>query len=386
MDRVAVTRPSSVQDIFILRPDNLGDVVLFSGALRAVRGHFPNAKITLCTRRYTHNLLELCPHIDRLVAWESVSGFLINRFPLLKGMRGVGPLYAWLCQYANRQFQPDLLLLPVRSPNPEMHVIAQTISAKAKYSICGDNTNQALTSKKMVDQGYTDCLRLTPESYQTHELDITKDFLNFLGLSVCKEDIWPEFWTAESDRQWAAQHMAGPGDAVSVAICPGATTGGDKKFYPSAHYAEAFNQLRNGRFAVTLFGSSAERDICQSVADALSNCARVVHIQNLAGATTIRQLVESFRFCDLVISQETGALHMAVGLRKPTIGIMGGGHYGRFYPWGNPAINRVVDHKMNCYWCHWQCKYSTMRCIQEIEPGDIAAAIHTVLNVKLKSS
>ena len=71
MDRVAVTRPSSVQDIFILRPDNLGDVVLFSGALRAVRGHFPNAKITLCTRRYTHNLLELCPHIDRLVAWEA---------------------------------------------------------------------------------------------------------------------------------------------------------------------------------------------------------------------------------------------------------------------------------------------------------------------------
>ena len=77
---------------------------------------------------------------------------------------------------------------------------------------------------------------------------------------------------------------------------------------------------------------------------------------------------------------------MAVGLRKPTIGIMGGGHYGRFYPWGNPAINRVVDHKMDCYWCHWQCKYSTMRCIQEIEPGDIAAEIHTVLNVKLKSS
>jgi len=45
---------------------------------------------------------------------------------------------------------------------------------------------------------------------------------------------------------------------------------------------------------------------------------------------------------------------------------MGGGHFGRFFPYGNLKKNRVVYRKMDCFACNWQCKFSTVKCIEEI--------------------
>ncbi len=58
------------------------------------------------------------------------------------------------------------------------------------------------------------------------------------------------------------------------------------------------------------------------------------------------------------------------------VGILGGGHYGRFYPWGDPKFTRVVSKPMDCYGCNWHCKFETVRCIQEIPPADAARALN----------
>jgi ADP-heptose:LPS heptosyltransferase len=86
-------------------------------------------------------------------------------------------------------------------------------------------------------------------------------------------------------------------------------------------------------------------------------------------------MIECLKRCDLILTQETAALHIATALRKPVAGIVGGGHFGRFYPWGDPETSRPVQREMSCYGCNWHCKYQTMRCIQEIPPGDAAAAL-----------
>jgi len=59
-------------------------------------------------------------------------------------------------------------------------------------------------------------------------------------------------------------------------------------------------------------------------------------------------------------------LHIATALRKPVVGIVGGGHFGRFYPWGDPETSRVVNLPMDCYGCNWHCRYDRLRCIQDI--------------------
>jgi ADP-heptose:LPS heptosyltransferase len=119
--------------------------------------------------------------------------------------------------------------------------------------------------------------------------------------------------------------------------------------------------------------------MCEEVAGALAKCDNVENIIDLSGKSTIRQLIEGIRRSDLLISQETGALQIGVALRKPTVGILGGGHFGRFYPWANERINRIVNKQMDCYWCNWHCIFSTMKCIQDINPKLLAKQLRLAL-------
>jgi hypothetical protein len=66
-------------------------------------------------------------------------------------------------------------------------------------------------------------------------------------------------------------------------------------------------------------------------------------------------------------------------LQKRVAGIVGGGHFGRFFPWGNSSVARVVNKPMECYGCNWRCKYQSMRCIQEISPMDAARELRSLL-------
>jgi len=103
-------------------------------------------------------------------------------------------------------------------------------------------------------------------------------------------------------------------------------------------------------------------------------------VVNLAGKTSVREMIECLRRCDAILSQETAALHIATALHKPVLGIVGGGHYGRFYPWGDPEIARVVTKPLDCFGCNWACKYATMRCIQEISPSEASEGLKKCLS------
>ena len=63
---------SAPERLFILRPDHLGDLILFSGALRVIRARWPTTHITLCVRSYGLELFSACPHIDRLFSYDQL--------------------------------------------------------------------------------------------------------------------------------------------------------------------------------------------------------------------------------------------------------------------------------------------------------------------------
>ncbi len=65
------------KSILIARPDNLGDVVLFSGALRLIKQAWPGAHVTICVKDSVSSYLELCPYVDSVITWENTAVFLI---------------------------------------------------------------------------------------------------------------------------------------------------------------------------------------------------------------------------------------------------------------------------------------------------------------------
>jgi hypothetical protein len=81
--------------VLILRPDNIGDVLLFTGALRHIRNLYPEAHITLAVQAHIVNLVELCPHIDACVPVDELTwrGKVVHKgFPVKRKWNAPSPL------------------------------------------------------------------------------------------------------------------------------------------------------------------------------------------------------------------------------------------------------------------------------------------------------
>jgi len=76
---------------------------------------------------------------------------------------------------------------------------------------------------------------------------------------------------------------------------------------------------------------------------------------------------------ELVFATESALAHLSVALRRPTVAILGGGHYGLFAPWGTSAVPvHWIQNQVDCYGCNWSCIQPRAICIQDIPPAEIA--------------
>ena len=367
---------SEPRRVFILRPDNLGDVVLFSGVLRHLRRRYPDARITLCVKRYGGNLVEHCPHVDEVVFWEDLHA----RWPAwLLRVRGMARLETALRRRAiGKRFASDVAILPVRAPAAEMHETLRWIPARERYGVAGCYSNQAPAVDLAAEGIYTSRVDSGADRDAEHELALYQRLLASLGVAVEIAELQPEFWTTAADRAWAETNVLRDEGAALVGIAPGVSAPSGKA-YAADRYREVFAGLGGRELSVVLFGADADRAMCESVRDALSGVSGIRSIQNLAGVTTVRRLVESLRSMDVVLGPDSAPMHMAIALGRPTVTIVGGGQFGRFHPWGDPALNRVVNVPMSCYGCDWRCIFSTMRCVTEIPESHVSTALHEAL-------
>ncbi len=374
--RASVPAPEAVRRVFVLRPDNLGDVVLFSGALRHLRTLYPNAEVDLCVKRYVRNLVEACPYVDRIVHWEELHA----DWPAwTRRVRGLTRLELAIRRVGLRlRHRADVALLPVRSPSREMHATLAEIPGALRFGVAGSDANQPADADRSADGIYARRLALGPERTWEHELVVNRDFLRMLGAQVELADVRPEFWTTAADRRWAEAHLRREPGTTLLALTPGVTAPAGKA-YPAARYAEVLAGVPERRFSVALLGGPPDAAACAEVAAALAGAHNVASVANLAGRSTIREMVEGIRRCDAVLGPDSAPLHVGIALGKPTACIVGGGHFGRFHPWGDPAVNRVVHLPMGCYGCGWACPYETMRCVQDIAPSAVARELGAAL-------
>ncbi|WP_287230693.1 glycosyltransferase family 9 protein [Microcystis sp. Msp_OC_L_20101000_S702] len=377
------TEIKDCQSILILRPDNLGDVVLFSGTLRHIRNHFQNATISLCVKKYVQNYIEYCPYIDYVHTWDKYA-MPSSSFIPPNMLRGRTYLLGWFDKLNRKPLlqylKTDLLLVPVRSPSKGIYgeyAIVSDIPARIKIGIAGDYSNQDCKTEAKYSNLYSRCLHLGTGLVDLHELNVTAQFLQLLGINTTIEDLWPEVWTTDEDRIWAKERIPQSSTSTVLALCPGASD--KRKLYPIQQYRSIFNYLNNELLTIVLFGSKSERNLCDKIQQEIKSCKNVLKVFNLAGDSTVRQLIEGLRNCDIVLSTDSASLHLSVAIKKPVVGIMGGWHYGRFYPWGNPNIHRVVNQSMDCYWCNSRCIFRNIRCIEEIEPIKIALELQSLI-------
>lgn len=153
-----------------------------------------------------------------------------------------------------------------------------------------------------------------------------------------------------------------------IGISPGAAFGSAKRWYPE-RFAEAAADVALARGSrVALFGSPAEADIVAIVEAGLK--ARGVQVENYASRTTLREFIQLVANCELMLTNDSGAMHVAYAVGTPSVTIFGSTDHIGTGPVG--PLARIVREPVHCSPCKLRECPIDHRCMTRISPERVA--------------
>ena len=170
-----------------------------------------------------------------------------------------------------------------------------------------------------------------------------------------------------TDKALAAVGLARP-DRPLLALCPGAEYGPAKR-WPAKHFATLARAAADGGSAVWLFGSKNDADITAAiVAGSGGSCV------DLAGRTSLGQVIDLLSLADAVVSNDSGLMHVAAALDRPLVAL-----YGSSSPAFTPPLApdaTIISLGLDCSPCFArECPLGHFRCLEDLAPSRVLAAL-----------
>ena len=317
--------------IVLIRLDTIGDFIIWLDTAKEYRRIYPNQKITLIANVAWADMARGLPY------WDKV-------WPVKLRDLSWKPFYRWALLRKVSHANFETAIQPTFS-RVFMHGDSVIRASHATHRIgsIGDMANIKARDKAISDRWYTQLLPASSKPMM--ELDRNAEFISHLTGKDFKTSLpqWPVMATLPKRLQ--------PHSAYAV-LFPSASWHG--KQWSEQSFVEVGEQLhRLHGWQMVLCGAPSERALCQAIVDAAPTASL-----NLAGQTTLAELAELIRGAQLLIANETSAVHIATAVGTPAVCILGGGHYGRFVPYPDHVvgIKPVVATKlMPCFNCNWQC-------------------------------
>lgn len=160
-----------------------------------------------------------------------------------------------------------------------------------------------------------------------------------------------------------------------LGINPGGSYGDAKQWYPekfatiAIKLSKTFDVIILGGKNDLAFASEIERILIQN---------NIKNYQNLAGQTTISQLIYYISNLDILITGDSGPMHIASSLKIPTVSIFGPTNDKETSPWGNDK-NVIVKKNLDCQPCMQRtCRLKHHNCMKEISSQDVIDSIPVI--------
>ena len=165
-----------------------------------------------------------------------------------------------------------------------------------------------------------------------------------------------------------------------LALCPGAEFGTAKQ-WPEEHYAAVANHYLEQGWRVMLLGSANDADTCAAVQTALSGGGSCL---NLAGRTSLEEVVHLLALSSLAVSNDSGLMHIAAAVGVPTVAI-----YGATSPSFTPPLAsqaRVLSEPVDCAPCFQrECPLGHHKCMRDLKPKSVLDTAAELVDVSLRS-
>lgn len=127
---------------------------------------------------------------------------------------------------------------------------------------------------------------------------------------------------------------------------------------------------------VVLLGSKNDKECLDGISDLNQK------IINTAGLLKIYEVPAVISKSKLFIGNDSGLTHIALKLDVPMIAIIGGGNYGKFFPFDEKNLNVIyLYNKMDCFGCEWRCIYKERFCLTNVALEDVISSSNKLLNI-----
>jgi len=323
--------------ILILKPSSLGDVIQALPVLRLLKLHFCHAKIFWWIDSSLAPLLEGDPDLAGVVRFERR-------------------------RWAHPQNWPEMLrsIRWLRAQNFDLVIDLQSLARSGAFAwLAGGKFLIGLDEVREGARGFYD-LAVRRKSFHTHAVDWYLSVLPPLGVPIHKNFQWlperPQI-AAGINSKFKIQN------SKLILLQPGARW--NNKRWPVESFAGLVRLLAE-KFSETHFailGDAGDKPL-----GAIISRAAPERCLNLCGETSLPEMIEWIRVCDLMITNDTGPMHAAAALGKPLVAPFGPTEPRRTGPYGQ--LENVLRIELPCSpcmksFCHWK---NPNECLTAISP------------------
>lgn len=318
-------------ELLVRSPNWLGDACMAFPAVRAMKAGRPDLKLTVFGPEKLRELWESQPEVDRYIGKENKEGL----FSVVRRIKNSGVRF-------------DAAVLMTNSTRSTLEFWLAGIPRLVGYK--GSLRSRLLT--QIVKE---------PKKVSGPPLHHTVKYLNIA--KSCGANI--EGW----DATLPVNHLP-PGSPTRVGICAGAEYGQAKR-WPMERYAEVMKEVSAQRPEIewVFFGAPGEA----AMGEQLSQMVGDVKHQNRVGKTKLSGLITELRTCSLLVTNDTGTMHLAAALGVPTVSIFGSTEPVLTGPLG--PQHTVIRHHVPCSPCFKrECPFGHYDCMKFVTPPQVAAA------------
>lgn len=336
--------------ILIVRTDRIGDVILSTPVIKAMRDNYPSSYIAMMVRPYAEEIVEGNPYLDEIILYDKDSAH-----------KSWWESLQFMLSLKQKRFDVAIILHPTN----RVHLI--TFFAGIPRRI-GYNMKLGFL--------LTDRLKHIKQEGQKHEIEYNLDIIRYFRIEPKDKSL---YMPIKEESQRSIEHLLKELDIKEneeiLAIHPGASC--PSKIWPPERFARVADSLieRYG-FKVLIVAAAQDKGIANEVAGSMHQASF-----NVAGRTLISELASLLKRCRLFVSNDSGPVHIASAVGTPVISIFGRSQKGLSPSrWGPVGKKDIILHKeVGCTEClAHNCK-KDFACLKAITVDDVLSAADSIL-------
>lgn len=342
--------------VLCVRLDSLGDVLMCTPAMRALRAQHPERSLTLLTSPAGAALAPYLDDVDEAIVWEA---------PWMKSSAPARPEQHldWIASLAARGFDAAVVFTCYSQSALPAALLCQLAGIPLRLAYCREKPYQLL-SDWIADP--------EPGALVRHEVQRQLDLVRHVGAEIADERLafTPQGSDFDAVRRRLRQAGIDP-EGRWLVLHPGASA--PSRRYPPHHWQTLARMLGERIGCPLVFtGAAHEAALIERIAPA--DTARV---HSFAGQLGVGELGALLALSSLVVSNNTGPAHLAAAVGAPVVDLYALTNP-QHTPWRVPS--RVLNHDVECRNCERSiCPQGHHDCLEKLLPEQVVDAICSLL-------